>query len=182
MTRHIKVGDLRRLIEEAVGDKDPAGESGVSLDAQVDKYLSEYEQEAKQAKQEGKDFRSLIKRLLSEAGDDKSAAPDADTGAAPSKASIHDIDVESFANSIVRLIQNYDNLLEVRSTLIRRSTNFLGKVYDNEVVEQYEQVLREQHGMEAGKEKEEVADEQFPAPPGDRAGDGGSGPGAGPGS
>lgn len=156
---------------------EPAGESGVSLDAQVDRYLNEYEKEAKSAKQEGKDFRSLIKRLLREEEGDASPA---DPGAG--KASVNDLDIESFANSVVRLIDNFDSLLEVRSTLVRRAENFLAKVYDEEVTKEFARVMREEHGIEPGKSAETVSDEQFPAPPAARAGDGGAGPGAGPGA
>ncbi len=185
----ISVRELRKRLLEAMNeededasptaatdDKPSSSENGTSLDAQVDRYLNEYEQEAKSAKQEGKDFRSLIKRLMREdVGDDASEAP-------PGKASINDIDVESFANSVVRLIDNFDSLLEVRSTLVRRAENFLDKVYDEEVKKEFSRVMSEQHGIEPGKSPESVADDQFPAPPAARAGDGGAGPGAGPGA
>ncbi len=190
----ISVGELRRRLLEAMNeagddattdapaatpptdDKPSAGETGTSLDAQVDRYLNEYEQEAKSAKQEGRDFRSLIKRLMSEAeGDDVGETP-------AGKASINDIDVESFANSVVRLIDNFDSLLEVRSTLVRRAENFLDKVYDEDVKKEFSRVMSEQHGIEPGKSPEDVVNDQFPAPPAARAGDGGAGPGAGPGA
>lgn len=175
-----------RALYEAEGDeqpnpldKPPAGEGGTSLDAQVDRYLSEYEGEAKNAKQEGKDFHRLVGRLLSEAGDDEGKSSgeggtDAGSGEAP-KASAEQLDVESFCNSVVRLIDNYDSLLEVRSTLLRRAMNFLGKVYDKDVIDSFERIMREEHGIEAGKSKEDTSAEEFPAPSADRAGDGGTG-------
>lgn len=175
-------GDLRRLILEATPDGAPAGESGTSLDAQVDRFLAQYESEAKQQKQEGFDFRRLVRRLVNEAeGDEGEQAPTAPPAEPAGKATIDDIDVESFANSVVRLIDNYDSLLEVRSTLVRRATNFLAKAYDDDVTKQFETVLREEHGIVPGQSKDQVDDDQFVAPAADRAGDGGSGPGAGPG-
>ncbi len=192
----ITVGELKRRLLEAGEDQggddagtaapeapkpkaDPAGETGTSLDAQVDRYLNEYEQEAKSAKQEGKDWRMLVKRMLREAGDESDVPADAGPGA---QSSVNDIDLESFCNSLMRLIDNYDSLLEVRSTLVRRAENFLSKVYDQEVVKEFTRVMRDDHGVEAGKSPEDVSDEQYPAPPAARAGEGGSGPGAPPGA
>lgn len=182
------VADLKRMLKEAGEETDtvgadstppktePMGETGISLDAQVDKYLNEYEQEAKNAKQEGKDFRTMMKRLMRE---DEGTDAAAQTGG---KASVNDIDLESFCNSVVRLIDNYDNLIEVRSTLVRRAGNFLAKVYDQDVTKEFSRVMRDEHGMEPGKSHQDVEDDQHPAPPAARAGEGGSGPGAPPGA
>lgn len=178
-------GDFRKLVtllSEAAPlphENAPAGESGVSLDAQVDKYLISYEQEAKSSKTEAHDFRRTLRRLLSEAGGDDADEPAPVGAEPPAKMSIDDIDVESFANSIVRLIDNYDSLLEVRSTLLRRATNFVAKAYDDDVVQELTRVLRDDHGMEAGKTHDETMADESQPPPGDRAGPeiaGGGGP------
>lgn len=182
--KRLSIADLKRVIAEAMGDAaapPKKEETGASLDAQVDRYFDSYEQEAKTAKQEGKDFRSLVKRLMREDGDD-AEGKDAGAPEAASRASVNDIDIESFSNSVVRLIENFDSLLEVRSTLMRRATNFLSKVYDDEVMKEFDRVMREEHGMEAGKSPEDVSDDQFPAPAAARAGDGGTGPGGAPGA
>jgi hypothetical protein len=163
------------LREAAESDSKPAGNSGDSLDAQVDRYLAEYEGEAKSSKQEGKDFRRVTRRLLGEAEDE---APKADETSTPKKMSIDDIDVENFANGVVRMIDNYDSLLEVRSTLARRAINFIAKSYDADVVKALQEVLRTDHGLVPGESQSDVASEDFPAPAADRAGAGGGGPGA----
>jgi hypothetical protein len=188
--RLIRVGDLKKLLREELlredeGEQTPPEEGEDSLDAQVDRYLSQYEGEAKSVKTEGFDFRALTRRILSEAGEDEDEgggdeeAADAggdDVGAEePTKLTLEDIDMDSFANSVVRLIENYDNLLEVRSTLARRAKNFLAKSYDESVVVEYERTLREDHGIVAGETKMDVDAEQFPAPAADRAGGGGEG-------
>lgn len=201
------LGQLRRLFTEGAisrmlfeDDNSAAHESGASgdsLDAQVDRYLAQYEGDAKKAddgsgddmdfggddvsvdQMESIDWRDLVKGvLITEAGEgDKDeqgpedAAPGADdmTGDEPDKLGLDKLDVEKFANDVVRLIQNYDSLLEIRSTLLRRATTFLEKTYDDEVMKAFEDTLRDDHGMEAGKDSDELSADRFPAPNADRA-------------
>lgn len=188
MKRKIRIGDLKRLLREAVLREDDAAaqvpeEDNASLDAQVDRFLGQYESEAATAKTEGFDFRAMTRRILNEAGEDDDAGDDAapagdaaggDAGAPP-KIGLDKIDMENFANSVVRLIDNYDSLLEVRSTLVRRAKNFLAKQYSIEVVDAFEKTLREEHGIVPGESKEDADNEDFPAPAADRAGEGGAG-------
>lgn len=187
MKRKIRIGDLKKLLREALllredesNKANDEQESDASLDAQVDRYLAQYEGEAKSSKTEGLDFRMLTRRFLSEAGEDDEGKDDKDDDAAagePSKLSLEDIDMDSFANSVVRLIENYDSLLEVRSTLVRRAKNFLGKAYSPDVLDAFENVMRDEHGIVPGESKADVEDEEFQAPRADRAGDGGAGGG-----
>jgi hypothetical protein len=174
-----------KLLREADETEKEPGED--SIDSQVDKYLMEYESEAKNSKNEGKDFRSLSRRFLSEAEgdeDEEEEEPEDEEGDEPKddddsedskdskeekKLSEEDIDVGSFAESVVRLIDNYDSLLEVRNTLLRRAANFLAKNYSKEVVDSFKEELIETHGLEIGKSKfEKEEEEQVPAA--DRAG------------
>lgn len=173
---------VRRLLKEDDGGLS-GEETETSLDSQVDRYFGQYEAEAKTQKTEGLDFRMMTRRFLYEAGDDEEGGDDdkpedaaeaSDVPAGePSKLSTDDIDVETFANDVVRLIDNYDSLLEVRSTLVRRAKNFLGKAYSNDVVELFMKTLREEHGLVPGESKEDADNEDFKAPAADRAGDGG---------
>jgi len=78
--------------------------------------------------------------------------------------------MESFVNSVVRLIENYDSLLEVRSTIARRAMNFIAKSYEPDVVESLKRTLRDDHGLVPGESALDVSDEEFQAPPADRAG------------
>lgn len=197
------LGQLRRLFNEGAisrmlfeDDNSAAHESGASgdsLDSQVDRYLAQYEGDAKKAddgdlgaddqdvsvdQMESIDWRDLCKGVLFEAGegdkDDQGpedAAPGAEglTGEETDKLGVDKIDVEKFANDVVRLIQNYDSLLEIRSTLLRRATTFLEKTYDDEVMKAFEDTLRDDHGMQAGKDEDELNSDRFPAPNADRA-------------
>jgi hypothetical protein len=159
---------IKRLLEEPELEQ----ETDDSLDNQVDRYLAQYEGEAKNSKQESRDFRALVRRIVSEA-----EADDDPTGAGE-KLSGDNIDVESFANSVSRLIDNYDSLLEVRSTLVRRAKSFLTKSYDDEVVQAFVRSMREDHGVSPGENKGDIDAAEYPAPAADRAGPGGAGPGA----
>jgi hypothetical protein len=183
--RKIKVSDLKKLIAESILEADdvkPSEELDDSLDDQVDRYLTQYESEAKSSKMEGLDFRMMTRRFLSEAEGDEEGGdvkdekePDDASLETPSKLTLEDIDVGSFANSVVRLIENYDSLLEVSSTLARRAMNFIAKSYEPDVLEALKQVLREEHGLVPGENAASVEAEDFPAPAADRAGPGGEG-------
>jgi len=178
---------MRGLLREE-GEMPPSPsekeEGSDSIDSQVDRYLAQYESEAKVSKNEGLDFRLMTRRFLIEAGDEgedegggdekpeEPAVPEE-----PTKLTLDDLDVESFANSLVRLIENYDSLLEVKSTLARRAMNFIGKSYSPEVVDALKEKLREDHGLVPGESKEDVDNEEFVAPLADRSGgESGGGP------
>lgn len=154
---------IRRLNEDASNVDHE--ENGVSLDAQVDRYLSTYEKEAKTVKSEGNNTYRIFRSLM-EADDGESESNDAEeTDVAPTvKLSIDDIDVETYVNNVARLIENYDNLLEVRDTLIKRSINFISKNYDIDVVKAVKDGFKNEHSMIAGKSEGEHEAEDFQAP------------------
>lgn len=170
----------RLLREDGEQQNVPEQQTGDSLDAQVDRYLSDYEATSRTAKHEARNFRMTIRRLMSEAdedeeGGDEPAETETTPATQPTKPSADSIDIEEFANNVARLIENYDSLLEVRSTLIKRSMNFISKNYDQTVVDALEAALRDKHGMVDGETRQEVEDEQFAAPPAANAGPGGAG-------
>lgn len=154
---------LTRLIREA--DLESEKEEGEdSLDAQIDRYFVDYEKESSISKNEGLDFRMMTRRFLLEADEE------ADKKDEKKKLKIEDIDVENFLDSVMRLVDNYDALLEVRNTILRRAVNFLVKGYEPAVADAFKENLTEIYGMEIGKSKSEVEDEEFQAPAADRAG------------
>lgn len=161
-TKAMTLKSLVMLIQEAdVKSKEEDGED--SLDAQIDRYFADYEKESSISKNEGLDFRMMTRRFLSEADEDA----DKDK---TKKLTIDDIDVENFLDSVMRLVDNYDALLEVRNTILRRAVNFLVKGYEPTVADAFKENLTEIYGMEIGKSKSEVEDEEFQAPAADRAG------------
>jgi len=191
----------RLLNEEHLREEDDSmahesGISGKSIDSQVDRFLSEYETAAKKtdvtdgpdaSQMESIDWRDLIRGyVINEAGEgdkddetpDDSAPGADDITDADDKPGIESLDVEKFANDVVRLIQNYDSLLEIRSCIIRRATDFLGGTYNEELVEAFKDTLRDDHGMEAGHDKGDINADKFPSPAADRA-NGSAEPGVG---
>lgn len=157
-----------------------------SLDSQVDKYLAEYESEAKHAKNEGLNFKMVARRIMNEAGKEAAAEEEKkeDTSATdkedeePSKMTEEDIDIASFTSSVMRLVENYDSLLEVNNTILRRASNFLAKNYEKEVIDAFNENLLESYGLEIGKSKSDMEDEN-PAPRAGDAGPAGAGGGGG---
>jgi len=172
MNHKLNVSSLKKLIQEQVksllSEEKEKKEMKDSLDQQVDDLLASYESESKTKKNEGLDFRMMTRRFLSatllEAEEDKDK-----------KLTLEDIDVEDFAASVSRMIDNYDSLLEVKSTLARRAINFLIENYEEDVVKEFKIVLEQEHDISIGKTKSEVEDEEFQAPFADRAGGSGGG-------
>lgn len=168
---------LARLLREA--DKEPGKEDGEdSLDSQVDKLLISYEAEAKNSKNEGRDFRSFVRRFLSEAEEEKEEEKKDESEKEDKSDSkpltVEDINVQSFVTDVMRLIDNYDSLLEVRNTILRRANNFLAKNYEPEVVEIFKAELLDSFGVEIGKSDTEMED-KYIAPKAGAAGPVGGG-------
>lgn len=189
-------GPLARLLKEE--DDSPAhetGASGDSLDAQVDRHFGNYESASRKVEgedmgasveqMESLDWRDLVKgRLITEAGEDEEPAAGEEDAAAEmppadpmagaggddaGKLGLESLNVEAFANDVARLIESYDSLLEIRSTLLRRASTFLKKTYKDEVVDAFEDSMRDDHGMEAGSSPQDIEAEKFKAPNADRA-------------
>lgn len=172
---------LVRLLKEAdqeVKPLLPSEEGGDSVDAQIDKFFVNYESEAKSSKNEGLDLRSISKRFLLEAGEDEEAEEteeetDEDESSddksedekseETKKLTSDDIDINSFVSSVARLVDNYDNLLEIRNTILRRAAAFISKNYDQETVDEFKNTLSVDYDMEISDSSVDD-DEKFPAP------------------
>jgi hypothetical protein len=96
----------------------------------------------------------------------------------PEKLTSEDIDLSGFANSVSRLVENYDSLLEFKSTIIRRSVSYLAKTYDKSAVDEFKEILSSEFGLEPGMTKRDK-EERFLPPPAERAGAEGDGGGGG---
>ena len=177
----ISVSQLRSIIQESVSrllkEEAKNKETEASLDRQIDKYFKDYEKEAKVTKTEGTDFRFMSRRffseILSEAEDDEKK-DDKAAEETKEKLTQDDIDIEIFADSVVRLIDNYDSLLEIRDTISKRAINFLIENYDEATIQSFKDVLLEQYDIAVGRSQ--VSDnEKYQAPPADRAMGGGGG-------
>lgn len=170
----IRLGDLRKLIEQRMNEEEDAApepepfspeiekeEVGDSLDAQVDRFLDEYEQEAQSSDvaSESKIFHDLMADVLAE---------DSDLNAGEKK-TLDDISIEQFANSVANLVENIENLLEIKNTILRRVMNRLADTYEPSVNDAFEEAMERNHGLAIGKSKLDIEDD-FQAPSADRAG------------
>ena len=171
----LKLNQLRAMIAEEikknlveVGEKDKPEEGEDSLDSQIDRRLSDYESESRVAKTEGLDFRMMTRRFLLEAEEDEETEKAEEEE--PEKLKAEEIDVENFLDSVMRLVDNYDALLEIRNTILRRAINFLIKGYEPAAANAFKENLQDVYGIEVGKSKSEIEDEEFQAPTADRAG------------
>lgn len=135
--RKIISEEARKIISEEKEAEEEPGED--SIDSQIDSYFSDYESKSKSVKKnESKSLLSFMKKLLREAEEDEEkkddeedeekGEEDKDKDEEPKKLTSDDINLESFANDVVRLIENYDSLLEVRNTILRRAVNFFSSL------------------------------------------------------
>lgn len=187
----IIISELKKLIKEALQDSvSSTDEINDSLDTQVDKIFIKYEKEASDAVMNTKSESFSLRGFLLEADDDgddsdelnlddvekdAESSTGSDNSDATGKKSTDSINMNSFADNVVRLIENYDNLLEVRNTILRRAEVFLDKNYDGDAVNTFKDALKE-HDIEIGKSQQETELDEFPAPSAERAGPSPGGP------
>lgn len=172
------------LLEKKKKDAREPGED--SLDDQVDKFLVDYESEAKLSKTEGLDFRSMTRRFLLEAEDDEEDKKDEDEEeekvdkedeedeSEDKKLELDELDMSSYVRDVMRLVDNYDSLLEVRNTILRRAVNYVSDRYEPDAVEAFKEELLESYGIEIGRSDADKEDE-FQAPKAGAAGPMGGG-------
>jgi hypothetical protein len=155
---------IARLLREAEEDKPKKEEGEDSVDAQIDKYLSQYESQAKEdasAKMESVTFDRLTrdwKRLVEAEDEEKEDKKDEEL----EKGKIEELNIESFVSDVMRLVDNADSLLELRNTILRRAANYLSKNYEGDVLQSFNDELLESHGIEIGQSEAEKQDEFQP--------------------
>lgn len=170
-TEGMSLKAIAKLLREA--EKDDEKEEGEdSLDDQIDKFLINYETEAKRSKSEGANFHDLTRRFLLEAGEDEEEEKDDEEET--EKLPADDIDMGSFVSDVMRLVENFDSLLEVHNTILRRAKNYILKNYEPEAGTAFDDHLSEGYGMEIGKSKYD-AESEIQAPKAGAAGPAGGG-------
>lgn len=150
------------LLREADEEQKPEKEKGEdSIDVQVDRLLSSYEEEAKNSKKEGFNYGIMARRFIFEAEEeeDKDKGEDKQEEVTPEKLTGEDLNMQSFVTDVMRLVDNYDNLLEIRNTLLRRAANRLSKNYEADVLAAFKESLLESYGIEIGQSESEKEDE-----------------------
>lgn len=64
---------------------------------------------------------------------------------APKKSTI---DIEHFANSVARLVYNYDTLLDMEALVVQRAVEYIETNYDEEMAEDLRRALKDLHDIE----------------------------------
>jgi len=150
--------ELARLLREA--EETPKKEAGEdSVDSQIDKYLSQYESQAKEESQTKFESASYERmtwdwRKLIEADDEGK-----DKAKVPEKAKLEDINMGSFVSDVMRLVDNYESLLEIKNTILRRAANYLSGNYEGDALQSFKDELLESYGIEIGQSESEKEDE-----------------------
>jgi hypothetical protein len=167
-----------------VSDKESkARKSMHSVDDQIDALILKYEQSSIREEDENLMEVSLVKkslRFLFEQ-DEESPGEEADAGDEPvdeptgsenvdvkkpaNKQIIPDLDIDAFANRTVRLINNHDKLLDIRTATINRIKNFLDENYGDQFVTRYLDILENEYGVETeefdAQDMEQTGDDNF---------------------
>ena len=68
----------------------------------------------------------------------------------------------SFVSDVMRLVENYESLLEIKNTILRRAANYLADNYQGDVLQIFKNELLESYGIEIGKSESEKDDEIQP--------------------
>jgi hypothetical protein len=76
------------------------------------------------------------------------------------------IDVTGFAREVAHLVENVDNLIDVKGTILRRALNYVGEKYGKEQTGLVKDILETQYGLYYDND----AEEPTVAPAADRAG------------
>ena len=83
----------------------------------------------------------------------------------PGKQIIPDLDIDAFASRTVRLINNPEALLDIKTAIVNRIKNFLDENYGDQFVTRYLSILEEEFGIETtefdDQEMEQTSDDTF---------------------
>jgi len=58
------------------------------------------------------------------------------------------IDIEHFANSVARLVYNYDTLLDIEGLIVQRAVDYISNNYDEEVADKFKRALQDLHDID----------------------------------
>lgn len=178
----IVCSDLRSIVEADVAPFEPDSHvplENASIDDRVDDMLRDYEQQAAAAKNESIADVSIFRSFINEADDEETEEDDAEsdvddsgdpafdaelTAAEPTKLDVDEIDVQDFAGSVSRLIDDLTALVEVDRIIFRRAFNFLLQNYDPRVADEFQRIMRTERSIDDDESKWDIEERDFPAP------------------
>jgi len=121
--------------EEEVEEVTPSDtvDLGKSVDNALQGVFVDYETKARKSAQIQKESRYSLRRYLLEASS---------------------LDVDSFTSDVARLVKNYDNLLDMEAIIINKAIQFITLNYNEEMAEEFLELLDVKHGIAIGGEEE----------------------------
>ena len=98
-----------------------------------------------------------------EEASDPSGSDDMTVTAPADKQNIPDLDVDKFTMRVVRLVNNYKNLLNIEESIINRAKTFLDENYGEVFVEEFLNNLSSKYGLDMNEFTDipEVSDDNF---------------------
>lgn len=157
--------DSTELVEESL--------SSDSLDSQIDNYLIKFENQMTSSS-DGTQMESKfsLKRYLFEAdkdeeetpseeeSDETSASDDEKSDDTIAPATTKNLNVRGFAKHVARMVENYDNLFDIRGTMLRRALNFVKSGYGDSQADQLEDTL--ERDFKVSLEKKDIEYDAIP--------------------
>lgn len=150
---------IRQIIMEELAHISGKGRlADDSVDDQIDSLLIRFETESvdEEAVQEEGNRYSLL-TLLEAPTDDGEEESEEGGDEIPDSSDVEveeegepgkpPLDVDQFARRVSRLVQNYDNLLDIETAILTRASSYLEKNYGAEYVDQFEETLESQFGL-----------------------------------
>lgn len=91
--------------------------------------------------------RTSLRFLFEAEGEGESPEAEEEKGLPP-------LDVGVFATEIMRVVKNYDTLLDIPSVIVNRTVEYLTAKYDEKTAESFRQILRDEFDYEAAPDEE----------------------------
>ena len=110
-------------------------ELGKSVDDALESILVDYEAKARKSAAIQSESRYSLRRYLLKEVDG-------------------DLDVDRFTTDVARLVMNYDNLLDMEALIVNKAIQFLTTHYNEELAEEFLELLDVKHGVVIGVEEE----------------------------
>lgn len=126
--------------------------SADSIDNVIDRFFIDYEKSSMISKNESFDIKKFIfHELLIEADEEDEKKSKKAEKKKENKKLDYKLDTIEFAEKLVRLVENYDNLINVRDLILARAINYIQENHNKETAIRLERDLREQFDIEINR-------------------------------
>jgi hypothetical protein len=174
MNNKLTLKEIRNYLKTQIlceDDSKPIVEGNDSVDFQIDRLIAGYRSDAMNMMNESYIHEAADDDENKKDGVDKKEKSKDQVEQTPKvqKKSLEEINIREFCLSISNLIENIENLVEFKNTILRRTLNTLNKDFNQDVIRQCEIILEDEFGLVIGKSDKDLDDERH-IPTADRAG------------